>query len=173
MVALAGGIVLAGCGITGEDGALAGLTGDCPTAIHELERERGLPVDVTFGGSPGAVVRFTDTGPPPLRAGAVLQAPTEAHIADPSGRWTGPVDYAHSRLATLLLADALPAGRGNVERVEVGWQHPGETFTAMQVVADVSAVTGSARVEGSDLVADVRVPPEWGPATVAAGAEGI
>ncbi len=172
-IALGASFVLSGCGLTGEEGALGGLTGDCVSAIHELERERGVPVDVTFAGVAGGSVRFTDTGRPPLRAGVVLQPPEDAHITDPSGRWTGPVDYAHSRLSTLLLADALPATRGNVERLEVTWQRPGETFTAMQAVVDVSGVTGRARVEGTDVVADVRVPATWGPAAIGAGAEGI
>jgi len=164
---------IAGCGLTDEDGPLAGLTGECRSAIHDLERERRLEVDVTFLGIPGALMRFSDAGLPPFRAATVIEPPDVMFTADPAGRWTGFVDFAHSRLSVLLLADALPSTRGNVERVELSWQHPGQDHESMAASMDVSAATGSARVEGNEVVAEVRVAPEWGPVTAAAGAEGI
>lgn len=173
LVALAAAAALWGCGLDDEDGPLAGLTGDCRTAIHELERERGIPVDVTFAGTAGVSVRFTDAPRPALRADVVLEPPQQSHTTDPAGRWSGPVDYAHSRLSTLLLADALPATRGDVARVDLHWQHPGQTYDRMLATVDVSGITGSMRMEGSDLVAELTAPARWGPPLLAAGAEGI
>lgn len=164
---------VAGCGLDDENSPIAGLTGDCRTAIHELERERGLSVDVTFVGTAGVPIRFSDAARPPLRADAVLEPPEASHLSDPAGRWAGPVDHAHSRLSTLLLGDALPATRGDVARVDLHWQHPGQTYEQMRSVIDVTAVSGTARVEGSELVAEITAPAQWGAPVVEAGAEGI
>lgn len=173
VVALVAALAAGGCGLTDDEGPLAGLASECPTAIHELERSRGIALDVTFAGTVGAPIRFTDASALPLVAGAVLGPPELAHTSDPQGRWTGTVSYRHSRLAVVLLADALPAAHGAVARVEVAWQRPGQSFRRQVIALDVSTVSGAARVEGNELVVDMVAPAAWGPPSVAAGAEGI
>ncbi len=178
------------CGVTDEDGALGGLTGDCRSAVNELERERTLRVDLTFGGAAGRNVYFTDRPPPRLLAAEIVPPPPGivptaspevegrpelSHVLDPTGRWTGPVDYAHSRVAAVLFDDAF-AGRAEpagIARLELTWQHPGQTFDEMVGTVDVSTVQASARVEGTELVVDLAAPPAWGAVTFAAGAERI
>jgi len=178
------------CGVTDEDGALGGLTGDCRSAVNELERQRTVRVDLTFTGAAGRNVYFTDRPPPRLLATEVVPPPPgvvpEAdpaaegrpelnHVLDPVGRWTGPVDYDHSRVAAVLFDDAF-AGRAEVAgiaRLELAWQHPGQTFDEMIGSVDVSTVQASARVEGTDLLVDVATPTAWGPVTFTAGAERI
>ena len=182
--------LITGCGLTDEDGALAGLTGDCRSAVNELERQRTVRVDLTFSGAAGRRVYFADGPPPPLRAAEVVPpppglVPTESpeaegrpelnHVLDQTGRWTGPVDYEHSRFAAVLFDDAF-AGRAEpagIARLELAWQHPGQTFEQMVGSVDVSTVHASSRVEGTDVVVDLTAPPAWGSVTFAAGAERI
>jgi hypothetical protein len=178
------------CGVTGEDGALGGLTGDCRSAVNELERQRTVRVDVTFTGADGRKVYFSDRPPPRLLAAEVVPPPPglvpaadpEAegrpelnHVLDPTGRWTGPIDYEHSRFAAVLFDDAF-AGRAEpagIARLELAWQHPGQTFDEMIGTVDVSTVQAVARVEGTELVVDLSAPTAWGTVTFAAGAEQI
>jgi hypothetical protein len=183
----------AACGVSDEDGPLAGLTGDCRPAVNELERQRTVHVDITFAGAAGRRVYFTDRPLPPLLAAAVLPPPAGLvpsatpdaeerpelnHVLDPTGRWTGPVDYEHSRVSAILFDDAFagrpePAGIAGIARLELAWQHPGQTFERMVASVDVSTVQASARVEGTELVVDLTAPPAWGMVTFAAGAERI